>query len=67
MHVSKIGNVNIIIDRIPEGKVKTMTIKRNKAGQWFAVFSSEVETPKLIHSSNESVGNHAIHGAEDVI
>ena len=56
LHVSKIGNVNIIIDRIPKGKVKTMTIKRNKAGQWFAVFSSEVETPKLIHSSNESVG-----------
>ena len=56
LHVSKIGNVNIIIDRIPKGKIKTMTIKRNKAGQWFAVFSSEVETPKLIHSSNESVG-----------
>ena len=56
LHVSKIGNLPIIIDRIPKGKVKTMTIKRNKAGQWFAVFSSEVETPKLIHSSNESVG-----------
>ena len=56
LHVSKIGNVNIIIDRIPKGKIKTMTIKRNKAGQWFAVFSSEVEISKLIHSSNESVG-----------
>ena len=56
LHVSKIGNVNIIIDRIPKGKVKTMTIKRNKAGQWFAVFSCEVEIPKVIHSSKESVG-----------
>ena len=56
LYISKIGNVNIIIDRIPKGKIKTMTIKRNKAGQWFAVFSSEVEIPKIIHSSNEYVG-----------
>ncbi len=54
--VSKIGNIQIVLDRIPKGNIKTMTIKRNQADQWFAIFSCEVEIPRIVHSSRESVG-----------
>ena len=56
MYCSKIGNIPFILHRIPKGKIKTMTIKVNKADQWFAVFSSEVETQEIKHSSKEKVG-----------
>jgi len=45
--VSKIGNVPIILHRVPKGKLKTFTIKRTVIG-WFAVFScSEVPIEKI--------------------
>ena len=34
----KIGNVRIIQHRQIEGEVKTLTIKREPSGKWFAVF-----------------------------
>lgn len=39
LSVSKIGGISIVLHRSLLGKVKTLTIKRNRAGQWFAVFS----------------------------
>jgi len=57
LHVSKIGNIPIVLHRVPKGKVKTMTIKRNRAGQWFAVFACEVESPARIHPNiDKAVG-----------
>jgi len=44
------------LHRVPKGKIKTMTIKRNCAGQWFAVFSCEAETQKVTHPSKERIG-----------
>ena len=41
--LSKIGDVRIILHRPVEGKVKTLTVARSRAGRWYAVFSSEVE------------------------
>ena len=41
LRISKIGNVPIKLHRIPKGKAKTLTIKANKAGQWYACFSCE--------------------------
>ncbi len=38
--VSKIGNIPIILHRVPKGKFKTFTIKRTALG-WFAIFSCE--------------------------
>jgi putative transposase len=49
LHVSKIGNIPIVLHRVPKGKIKTMTIKRNRAGQWFAVFCCEIESVKKEH------------------
>lgn len=56
LKVSKIGSLPIILHRIPKGKIKTLTIKVNSAGQWFAVFSCEVSTPEVKHPSFEAIG-----------
>jgi len=56
IRLSKIGNIPLVLHRIPKGKIKTLTIKVNKASQWFAVFSCEVETEKIKHPSKEKVG-----------
>ena len=54
--VSKIGNLPIILHRIPKGKIKTLTIKQTKTRKWFAIFSCEVEVPQVNHTSTEKVG-----------
>jgi putative transposase len=56
LRVSKIGSVPIVLHRIPKGKIKTLTIKRNKAGQWFASFACEETMPIVIHPNQEVVG-----------
>jgi putative transposase len=53
LYCSKIGNIPIVLHRTPKGKVKTLTIKRNHACQWFAVFSCEVEPPKVKHKGGK--------------
>ncbi len=56
LHLSKIGNVPIILHRIPKGKIKTLTIKQNKARQWFAIFACELPEVNVTHPSKEKVG-----------
>ena len=56
LKLSKVGSIPIILHRIPRGKVKTLTIKINKAGQWFAIFSCEVDIPQVKHPFVERVG-----------
>ena len=56
IQISKIGNLPIILHRIPKGKIKTLTIKQNKAGQWFAVFCCEMPETKVVHASKSKVG-----------
>jgi len=56
LYVSKIGNIPIVLHRTPRGKLKTMTIKVNRAGQWFAIFSCEVDIPKAEHLSDKQIG-----------
>jgi putative transposase len=55
--VSKIGSIPIVLHRAPKGKLKTLTLKRNRAGQWFAVFSCEVNAKKRAHpNADKKVG-----------
>jgi putative transposase len=54
LHVSKVGAVKIKLHRPIEGRVKTLTIKR-EAGKWFACFSCEVD-PRPLPPSAESIG-----------
>ncbi|HZR41387.1 MAG TPA: transposase [Ktedonobacteraceae bacterium] len=46
LHLTKIGTVKIKLHRQIEGKIKTLTIKR-EGEHWYAIFSCEVETEKL--------------------
>jgi putative transposase len=47
LDLSKLGRVKIIVHRLIEGEVKTLTIKRTSTGKWFASFSCEVESRPL--------------------
>ena len=44
LKLSKIGNINIILHREIEGKIKTCTIKKD-IDQWYVSFSCEIEKP----------------------
>ena len=48
LHLSRIGSVKIRIHRPIEGKVKTLTIRRDCLGNWWATFSCEYGPPPLI-------------------
>jgi len=56
LYISNIGSIPIILHRRIEGKIKTLTIKRNKAWQYFAIFTSD-STRKIERKSiNKQVG-----------
>lgn len=56
LKVSRIGSIPIVLHRVPKGKIKTLTIKKNRARQWFAFFSCEVEVKEIKHVSKDKVG-----------
>jgi len=56
LYASKIGNIPIVLHRIPKGKVKTLTIKRNRVGQWFAIFACEVDIKPVKNTSKKEIG-----------
>ncbi len=56
LRLSEIGSIPIILHRVPKGKIKTLTIKQNRAGQWFATFACGIDIPQINHLSKESVG-----------
>lgn len=47
LSLSKIGDVKIIQHRPIEGKIKTLTIRRDSVGNWYASFNCEVEAKPL--------------------
>jgi putative transposase len=55
LRLSKIGDVRIVQHRPVEGKVKTLTVTRSRAGKWYAVFATEVEA-KPIRNRLPAVG-----------
>lgn len=42
LFLSKIGSVKIVLHRPMEGQVKTLTVRRDAVGNWYACFSCEV-------------------------
>ena len=54
--LSKIGSIPIVLHRVPKGKIKTLTIKINKAGQWFAFFSCELPYINIVNLSTAKIG-----------
>lgn len=55
LRLSKIGNVKVKLHRPLEGTPKTLTLRRDAVGNWYACFSCEVEAHPLPVSS-EMVG-----------
>jgi putative transposase len=53
LFVSQIGNIPIVLDRVPKGKLKTFCIKKTAMG-WFAIFScSDVPIDKIEVPDNQ--------------
>ena len=55
LHLSKIGEVKIKLHRQITGVQKTLTIRRNTLGQWYATFSCIVES-NLLPETDKVVG-----------
>lgn len=47
LRLSKIGTVKIVLHRAIEGEIKTLTVRRDSIGNWYACFSCEVEPQKF--------------------
>jgi len=45
--LSKIGSIKIILHRPIQGRIKTLTIRRDAVGHWYACFACEVEAEPL--------------------
>ena len=55
LRLSKIGDVKTVLHRPVIGKCKTLTIRRDSVGNWYACFSCEVE-PKPLEPTPNVVG-----------
>lgn len=55
LRLSKIGDVKIVLHRPVTGRCKTLTIRRDSVGNWYACFSCEVE-PKPLEPTPNVVG-----------
>jgi len=55
LRLSKIGSVKVKLHRPIEGTIKTLTVQRDRLGNWYACFSCEVE-PTPLPVSSEMVG-----------
>lgn len=55
LRLSKIGDVKIVLHRPVTGKCKTLTIRRDRVGNWYACFSCEVEV-NILPPTDKVVG-----------
>jgi len=55
LHLTKIGQIKVKLHRPLEGRIKTVTIKR-EVDQWFVIFSCEVEASEKLELGYEDVG-----------
>src|SRR5437588_6076779 len=55
LHLAKIGKARVTLHRPLEGKIKTVTIKR-EVNEWYVTFSCEVDVPEKLPLSSEDVG-----------
>jgi len=55
LRLSKIGDIKIKLHRPIEGEIKTLTVRRDRVGNWYACFSCTVE-PKTLPPTDKVVG-----------
>jgi putative transposase len=46
VNLSKIGRLRVFMHRKISGTIKTLTIKRDRVGDWFIAFTTELQDPK---------------------
>ncbi len=56
LELSKIGEIEIRKHRDLIGKIKTLTIKRESSGKWFAIFTSELDETPIQKKTGEKIG-----------
>ena len=54
--VTPFGEISIVIHRPIEGAVKTLSLKRESSGKWFAVFTAEQEDKPFMSNGKERIG-----------
>jgi len=55
LHLSKIGDLKVVLHRPIEGTIKTLTMRRTSTGKWYACFSVEYE-PTPVPQREMAVG-----------
>ncbi|MBI4176968.1 MAG: IS200/IS605 family element transposase accessory protein TnpB [Candidatus Aenigmarchaeota archaeon] len=56
LRITRFGGINIKKHRDIRGKIKTLSLKREPTGKWFAIFCVEQETEKPRTNSGRSIG-----------
>jgi putative transposase len=56
LNVSPFGLINIKQHRPVEGKIKTLTLKREPTGKWYAILTSEAETRAVPKNNGSQIG-----------
>ena len=56
LHLTNIGRLKLFLSRPIEGKIKTVTIKRNSTGKWFVSFSCDEVQPKSFPVTGAGIG-----------
>jgi putative transposase len=54
--VTPFGEINMVIHRPIEGKVKTLTLKRESSGKWFAIFIVEQKGKPFVSNNKDAIG-----------
>jgi len=55
LHLSKIGDVRVVLHRPVEGTIKTLTIRRSSTSKWYACFSVECD-PSPVQQNDGEIG-----------
>ena len=54
--ITPFGEISMVIHRPIEGTMKTLSLKRESSGKWFAVFTVEQETKPFISNGKGQIG-----------
>jgi putative transposase len=56
VRVTPFGEIKMVMHRPTEGTIKTLSLKRESSGKWFAVFTAEQEDKPFSSNGKEKIG-----------
>ncbi len=56
LEVTPFGKISIRKHREVNGRIKTLVLKRESSGKWFAIFTVEEDSKKCVENNGEAVG-----------